>query len=64
MAQIPATASPEVQQAFRELWDAVNRLVGLNTDFQGRRLSGVGDPVQAQDVATKAYVDSRTTPRN
>lgn len=61
--KIPATAAPEVQEAFREVWDALERIQGLNTDFKGIRLANVGSPTQPFDAATKAYVDERMKER-
>lgn len=61
--KIPATAPPEVQEAFREVWDALDRIQGLNTDFKGVRISNVGSPTQPFDAATKAYVDERVKER-
>lgn len=57
MARIPSTAPPEVQDAFRELWDSIDRVTALNTDYKGVVLSNVGSPQQPFDAATKAYVD-------
>lgn len=51
--KIPSTASPEVQQAFREVWAAVDRLGGaLNIDLQGRRITNAGPAVSGDDYAT------------
>lgn len=51
--KIPSTASPEVQQAFRELWAAVERLGGAqNVDLQGRRILNAGPAVSGTDYVT------------
>jgi len=57
--KIPTTASPEVQEAFREVWDRLDRITGLQTDFKGVALQNIGSPVQPFDAATKDYVDER-----
>lgn len=57
--KIPATATPDVQDAFREVWAALDRLQGLQTDFKGVKLQNVGTPTGPFDAATKDYVDSR-----
>ena len=61
--KIPADAPPNIQEAFREVWEAINRVQGLNTDFKGVRLANVGSPTQPFDAATKAYVDDRMKER-
>lgn len=38
--------------------------VTANIPFNGFKLTGVGDPTAAQDVATKAYVDGSTTSKD
>lgn len=55
--KIPTTASPEVQEAFREVWDALDRITGTQTDFKRVPLQNIGAPIQPFDAATKAYVD-------
>lgn len=41
------------------MWEAIDRLTGLNTNFQGRRLSKIGKPIQPNDVVSKIYVDTQ-----
>lgn len=58
--KIPSTASPEVQQAFRELWAAVAQLGGSqNVDLRGRRLINAGPAIAPTDYATLADVVQR-----
>ena len=61
--RIPASASPEIQASFREVWEALDRLGGLQTNFKGVPLSNVGSPVQPFDAATKEYVDAQVKAR-
>ena len=55
---IPAHASPEVQQAFREIHDQLARLTTSNptqvTDLSGRRITNAGASVAPSDLVTKA----------
>jgi len=56
LARIPADASPEVQASIRELWEAVDRITGLQVDFKGVELGNIGPPVQPNSAATKQFV--------
>lgn len=59
MARIPVDATPDVKESFRQLWEEMDKLRGTTVDFRGVRLSGVGNPVQPTDAATKEYVDKK-----
>lgn len=51
--KIPLNASPEVQEAFRQLWLEVDRLNGKNNvDYHGKRVINAGDSVNPGDYVT------------
>lgn len=54
---IPQSATPDVQQAFRELWQEVDGLTLRNVDMKGKRLTNAGDAILAQDYVTKAQLE-------
>lgn len=56
--RIPASASPDVQGAFRELWTAFNPLLMRNVDFTGRRITNAGDAIEPRDYVTKIQLDT------
>lgn len=52
--RIPSTAPPDVQQALRDVWDALDQLLGgKNLDLHGRRIVNAGEPIDGGDYATK-----------
>lgn len=51
--RIPIDAPVEVQQAFRELWAAIERTQGKNVDLHGTRLMNAGDSVGPSDYVTQ-----------
>lgn len=54
---IPPDLPPELQQALRDISDALDKILGsLNIDLHGRRIINAGDAVAAQDYVTKAQV--------
>lgn len=56
--RIPSDASPEVQEAFRQIIDELDRLAGSkNVDFRGRKIQNAGDPVFAKDLVTLGYLE-------
>ena len=57
--RIPATAPPEIQDAFREVWAVLDQLSGTNTNFNQRRLSNVGSPVEPFDVVTLDHLNTK-----
>lgn len=54
--QIPASASPEVQAAFKDIQSTLDAIRTQNTAMQGRRVTGAGDAQAAQDYTTLADV--------
>ena len=51
--RIPADATPEVKETFRQIQTILNRLVGeRNVDHHGRRTINAGDAVDPQDYVT------------
>ena len=55
--RIPASTNlPDLQQAFRDLWQAIGPLLGdggQNLDLHGRRITNAGDAVDPRDYVTK-----------
>ena len=59
MNEIPASAAPDVQQAFRSVWQALQKLSGgFNIDLSGRRVLNAGPAVSGGDYVTKAELDA------
>jgi hypothetical protein len=52
--KIPSGASHEVQQAFREVWQAIERTGGKNIDLKGTRIINAGRAEGDFDYVTKA----------
>ena len=53
MSRIPADATPATQQAFRELWAALDQIRGaLNIDLKGRRVINAGPAIAPNDYVT------------
>lgn len=51
--RIPSDATPEEQQAWRDVFDALERMSGSrNWDLKGRRLINAGHPVENTDYVT------------
>ena len=61
MSRIPASASPDVIEAFRSVWQTLDSLRGGDShviDLRGKRLIGVGDALNATDTATRRQADA------
>ena len=59
MIPIPASASSDVQQAFRAVDRSLARLIGdQNVDFAGRRIINAGQATQPFDYVRKAELDA------
>lgn len=56
MLKIPANASPEIQQAFRDVWQAIEHTNGKNVDMKGTRLINAGSAQGEQDYVIKQDV--------
>jgi hypothetical protein len=57
--KIPPTATPEMQQALREVWDAINRTSGAqNVDMHGRSFLNAGKAVAGPEYVTKLQLDT------
>jgi hypothetical protein len=54
--KIPSDASPSVQQAFREVWQAFNSLQGRDIDLKGRSVVNAGRALHGQETPTLAQV--------
>ena len=53
--KIPSTAPPDVQQALREVWQALDRFAGhQDVDMHGRRLINAGQAIDPFDYVTDA----------
>ncbi len=51
--RVPTSADPDVQQAFREIWTALDRLAGSRSvDLHGRRVINAGQTIDPFDYAT------------
>jgi hypothetical protein len=60
--RVPTSAQPEVQQSFRELWAAIDKLQGPpNVDLSGRRMINAGNAQAPQDYVTLAQVSGLTS---
>ena len=57
MSKIPANASPEVQDAFREVWEALRPWLTQNVDLHGRRFMNAGQSVSGTDFLTRTEFD-------
>jgi hypothetical protein len=56
--RVPPTLPPELQQALRELWSAMDRVMGpRNIDFHGRKLLNAGASVAGREYITRAELD-------
>jgi hypothetical protein len=52
--KIPLKATPEVQEAFRQIWLELERLNGKNNvDYHGKRVINAGDSVDPGDYVTQ-----------
>lgn len=60
--RIPPTASPEAQQAFRDVWTRLDALNRDTVDWTGRRIVNAGDGIDAQDYVTLAQLRRAVTP--
>lgn len=61
MSRIPATASSEIQQSFRELWAELDELKGgRNIDLKGRRIINAGEATDATDYVTLGQAQKLT----
>lgn len=57
--KIPATAPPEIQQAFREVWIALDRWNGAqNIDLSGRRIINANAGLDPMDYVTRDDVET------
>lgn len=57
MARIPSSTNlPDIQQAFRELWETVRPLEAGPFDTRGRRVRG-GDAIDPQEFVTKRQLE-------
>lgn len=57
--RVPQTAPADVQQAFRDVWDAMDGVLGAkNLDLHGRRIINAGDAIDGSDYVTKRTVTS------
>jgi hypothetical protein len=60
--RVPTTATPEVQEAFRQIIDTVRQLqtqLSLNVDLRGRRMINAGRGVDAADYVTKGQMEAQ-----
>lgn len=57
LINVPVTATPEEQRAFKEVNDLLEVLLGgFNVDWKGRRIFNAGDAQADQDYVTRADV--------
>ena len=56
--RIPPSASPDVQQAFRDVWAALDKLTSGAVDMQGRRITNAGNSIQSGDLVTRADLNA------
>jgi hypothetical protein len=57
--RVPPTLLPELQQALREVWEAIDRASGSrNVDLHGRRFLNVGDATKTDEYITKAEAEA------
>lgn len=57
--RIPSNADPELRTALNLIWEALDRLTGVNNiDLKGRRVANAGDAVDPQDYTTLAQVQA------
>lgn len=62
--RFPPSATPDEQQAWRDVWAAIDALrvkAELNLDLHGKRVINAGDAVQQSDYVTKRQFDAATT---
>lgn len=62
MSRIPVNATVEIQEAFRELFEELDRLRGVgtgNVSLQGQRVTGSGKPIQPGDLVNKQHLDAQ-----
>jgi hypothetical protein len=52
--KVPHDASPEIQQAFREIWSVLDGLTNRNIDLKGKRITNAGQSMAANDYVTSA----------
>jgi len=57
MSRIPAGATQEVQDAFREIWGALRPWLTQNVDLHGRRFMNAGKAIDPADFLTKYEFD-------
>jgi hypothetical protein len=56
--KIPASTDlKEIQQSFRELWEAVYALTTQNIDLHGMRITNAGQSVSPSDYVTSSELD-------
>jgi hypothetical protein len=64
--RIPTSAPPDVQLAFREVWQALDQVKPaskiINRDLQGKRIINAGDAVDPQDYVTKRQLPEPPAP--
>lgn len=61
--RFPPSATPDEQQAWRDVWTAIDALrakAELNLDLHGKRVINAGDAVQQSDYVTKRQFDAAT----
>lgn len=51
--RVPTDATPDVQQAFRDVWAAIDKLTSGNLDLKGRRVINAGQSEGVFDLVTK-----------
>ena len=51
--KIPAQATPDIQQSFREVWDVLEVLLSRNLDMGRRRVVNAGESVSPGDYVTR-----------
>jgi hypothetical protein len=56
--KIPSNANPEIQGAFREVWDTLNRFNSKDINLNGRRIINAGSAVEGSDYIRSADAES------
>jgi hypothetical protein len=51
-------ATPDIESAFKEVWNAIDRLTNQNIDMKSRKIINSGAPVQPYDLMRKCDVDN------
>lgn len=55
--KVPAAATPDIQQSFREVWEFLERWQASNVDLKGRRFINAGASISPGDFVTRFEFD-------